>query len=104
MNNEPSSRLLGPTANEYVCPVNQTPLAHPGGVPEGVRPFRLYWSYASFIPLIHLLALLACVPWLFSWTGVILVFVGHYFFGMLGITLGYHRLLTHRGFTCSKMV
>jgi stearoyl-CoA desaturase (delta-9 desaturase) len=48
------------------------------------------------------LCLLALLPWLFSWTGVVLVFVGHHVFGMLGITLGYHRLLTHRGFTCPK--
>jgi stearoyl-CoA desaturase (delta-9 desaturase) len=74
--------------------------SHPGTVPEGVRPIRPLWSYASFIPLVHLLALLACVPWLFSWTGVVLVFAGHYFFGLLGMTLCYHRLLTHRGFSC----
>lgn len=72
------------------------------GLPEGVRPIRPLWPYLIGIPLIHLLALLAVLPWLFSWTGVALVFVGHHVFGMLGITLGYHRLLTHRGFTCSK--
>ena len=71
-------------------------------VPEGVRPYRPVWVYVVGIPLIHLLCLLAFVPWLFSWTGVILVFVGHHVFGMLGISLGYHRLLTHRGFTCPK--
>ena len=38
----------------------------------------------------------------FSWTGVVLFVGGHYFFGMSGMTLGYHRLLTHRGFTCPK--
>jgi len=75
---------------------------HSGTVPDGVRPFRPLWGYASFIPLIHLLAMLALVPWLFSWTGVVLVFAGHYCFGMLGLTLGYHRLLTHRGFACPK--
>lgn len=31
-----------------------------------------------------------------------MAFVGHFFFGLLGMTLGYHRLLTHRGFTCPR--
>jgi len=48
------------------------------------------------------MALLACLPWLFSITGVVLCIGGHFFFGMLGMTIGYHRLLTHRGFTCPK--
>ena len=60
------------------------------------------WGYVTVIAAIHLLSLLALVPWLFSWTGLVLFIAGHYFFGMLGMTLGYHRLLTHRGFTCPK--
>jgi stearoyl-CoA desaturase (delta-9 desaturase) len=48
----------------------------------------------------HMLALLACVPWLFSWSGVAWVAGGLYLFGTLGINIGYHRLLTHRGFSC----
>ncbi len=31
-----------------------------------------------------------------------LVFIGNYLFCSLGIGAGYHRLLTHRGFACSK--
>src|SRR5438128_1641368 len=70
--------------------------------PEGTRPVRLLTGYAISIVAIHLLSLLVLVPWLFSWTGVVLFVAGHYVFGMLGMTLGYHRLLTHRGFTCPK--
>lgn len=70
--------------------------------PEGVSPPRPLLGYAIGIPVIHLLALLAFVPWLFSWTGLVLAIAGHFFFGMLGMTLCYHRLLTHRGFTCPK--
>ena len=50
----------------------------------------------------HLLALLAFVPWLFSWSGVVLAVGGIYVFGTLGINIGYHRLLTHRGFACPR--
>ena len=52
--------------------------------------------------MIHLASLLAFVPWFFSWTGVVLVFIGHHLFGMLGINLCYHRLLTHRGLVLPK--
>jgi stearoyl-CoA desaturase (delta-9 desaturase) len=48
----------------------------------------------------HLLALLACVPWLFSWSGLAWAVAGLYLFGTLGINIGYHRLLTHRSFAC----
>jgi fatty-acid desaturase len=50
--------------------------------------------------VIHALALLALFPWFFSWTGVVLFLVGIYVFGLLGINLGFHRLLTHRGLSC----
>lgn len=50
----------------------------------------------------HLLAMLALWPWLFSWTGVASVIIGHHLFGLLGMTVGYHRLLTHRSFQCPR--
>jgi fatty-acid desaturase len=49
---------------------------------------------------IHLIAVLAAFPWFFSWTGVALFAVGILLFGVLGINLCYHRLLTHRSLTC----
>lgn len=71
-------------------------------VPEAAQPPRIIWSYVAAIAIVHVIALFAVVPWLFSWTGLVLAIAGHYFFGMLGMTLGYHRLLTHRGFTCPQ--
>ena len=62
-----------------------------------VAPLQIRWKYAIGIPLLHLLACLAVVPWFFSWTGVACALFGLYFFGTLGINLCYHRLLTHRG-------
>jgi stearoyl-CoA desaturase (delta-9 desaturase) len=63
---------------------------------------RIDWSYAGGIAALHLLALLAFVPWLFSWTGVLLVPIGMYTFGTLGINVGLHRLLTHRSLACPR--
>jgi fatty-acid desaturase len=50
----------------------------------------------------HVLCLLAFVPYFFSWSGLVLAIAGHFVFGMMGIVIGYHRLLTHRGFKCPK--
>ncbi|MEM9187021.1 MAG: fatty acid desaturase [Planctomycetota bacterium] len=58
---------------------------------------EINWIYAGGFLTIHALSLFALVPWLFSWSGVVLWFGGLYFFGVFGINLGYHRLLTHRG-------
>ena len=66
-------------------------------VPVPVKPYQVNWLYAGTIGLVHLLALLALIPYCFSWTGVIVMLIGVHVFGQ-GITIGYHRLLTHRSF------
>lgn len=68
--------------------------------PEAVKPIRVVWSYAIVLLVVHAVAALAVWPYLFTWSGLVLAVLGHFTFGMLGITVGYHRLLTHRGFTC----
>lgn len=60
------------------------------------------WDYVFVIGLLHVLSLLVLVPWLFSWSGVALWIAGQLVFGTLGMTVGYHRLLTHKSFACSK--
>ena len=66
------------------------------------RTWHIKWRYASPIILVHLIALTACLPWFFSWTGVLLAAFGCYVFGGLGMNVGYHRLLTHRSFSCPR--
>ena len=71
-------------------------------LPAAVSVRRIAWLSAFWVVFYHLVALLALLPWLFSWTGVILAILGDYFIGVLGINVCYHRLLTHRGFRCPK--
>jgi len=71
-------------------------------LPAAVDLRRIVWSYAGTVGLYHLVALLAVMPWFFSWTGFALAFLGIHVFGGLGINLCYHRLLTHRGLACPK--
>jgi fatty-acid desaturase len=69
-------------------------------LPGTVKVRTIAGLYTGGVIAYHLLALLACWPWLFSWTGLLLAGFGCYVFGTLGINLCFHRLLTHRGFCC----
>ncbi|MFK8114939.1 MAG: acyl-CoA desaturase [Rubripirellula sp.] len=71
--------------------------------PAGVTSdSRVLWEYLLPVIAFHLLIPLAFLPYLFSWWGVVWLFVGNYLFTSLGIGAGYHRLLTHRGFKCPR--
>ncbi len=60
------------------------------------------WAVIIFMAIIHAGALLAFVPATFSWTAVGLAIFLHWVTGGLGITLGWHRLVTHRSFQTPK--
>ncbi len=70
--------------------------------PEQVDTNAIMWSYLVPVAVFHLLIPLAFFTYLFSWWGVLFLFVGNYIFTSIGIGAGYHRLLTHKGFTCPK--
>jgi fatty-acid desaturase len=55
-----------------------------------------------FIVLFHLGALAAL--FVFTWQGLIWALALWWMTGSLGIGMGYHRLLTHRGYKCPKLV
>src|SRR5436853_323164 len=71
-------------------------------LPETAQPVQFDWGYLFSILGIHVLSVGVCLPWLFSWTGVVVFLLGLPFYGMLGITLCYHRALTHQGLTLAK--
>jgi fatty-acid desaturase len=64
--------------------------------------YTVNWGTGAFLIIAHLGAIAALFFW--SWpaviTGVVLYWVG----GSLGIGMGYHRLLTHRGYKVPKVV
>ena len=63
---------------------------------------EMKWPTLIAIGLIHLGVLLA--PWTFSWKALILSIFLYWLTGCLGITLGYHRLFTHRSFKSPSIV
>ncbi len=85
------------------CPTQAKPARYKPNTqltrPVATNPVRIYWPYAINMAVLHLLALLAFVPWFFSWTGVVLCVLGLYVYGTLGINLCFHRMLTHRSLT-----
>lgn len=55
---------------------------------------------ASWFIFVHLLALFA--PFTFTWDAFWIAFVGYVVTGMLGVTLSYHRLLSHHSLELPK--
>lgn len=62
---------------------------------ERKRLDNLSWWAIGWLSIAHLVCLAA--PFTFTWTGLAVMIVLHWFTGSLGICLGYHRLLTHTG-------
>jgi fatty-acid desaturase len=91
-----SLRYLAPNADRRPDARRRLPL------PRAVDPRQISWRGATLGAVYHTAALLALVPWFFSWIGVVVCVASIVVFGQFGIAIGYHRLLTHRGFTCPK--
>lgn len=65
---------------------------------EQPTKIKLAWAPILWIGMLHVGALLAFVPAYFTWGALLTCIIGHWVTGGLGITLTYHRLLTHRSF------
>ncbi|MEG3436038.1 acyl-CoA desaturase [Pannus brasiliensis CCIBt3594] len=60
------------------------------------------WVTLIYMAFIHLVALLALLPGNFSWNAVGVAFILYWVTGGFGITLGFHRLVSHRSFQTPK--
>ncbi len=69
--------------------------------PANLKPA---WKTIFFMALVHLGALCAFIPGTFSWSGLAVAAVLFWATGGLGITLGWHRLLTHRSFQVPRVL
>ncbi|MEZ5346446.1 MAG: fatty acid desaturase [Pyrinomonadaceae bacterium] len=67
-----------------------------------VRSRKIQTHTIFFVSLFHILSIWALFT--FSWTNALAALVTWWIAGSLGIGLGYHRLLTHRGFKVPKFV
>src|SRR5256885_13550677 len=70
---------------------------------ESIKSRRgINWITAVFMVLFHIGALAAIFFW--SWKALIITLILFWVAGSLGIGMGYHRLLTHRGYTVPKVL
>jgi fatty-acid desaturase len=70
------------------------------GKPHTARRNNVNWEAVIWLSAAHLGMLAA--PWTFSWSGLALLVVLHWVCGCIGITLGFHRLLTHGSFNTPR--
>jgi sn-1 stearoyl-lipid 9-desaturase len=63
---------------------------------------RPSWLVIAFMVAMHIGALFALLPSNFSWAAIGLALFLHWVTGGLGITLGWHRLVSHRSFQTPK--
>ena len=73
------------------------------GTPGGggpVHPGRqgINWATLGFMAAIHGLAVIALLPQFWSWQAIVTFLVLYWITACLGVTIGYHRLLSHRSF------
>ncbi|MCB9228399.1 MAG: fatty acid desaturase [Deltaproteobacteria bacterium] len=60
------------------------------------------WFIISWMLIVHVLALLA--PFWFTWSGFYLFLLMYFLTACIGITLGFHRLLSHRSFKAHPVI
>ena len=65
---------------------------------------QFQWFYTIVFVILHLLAALAIMPIFFRWSAVAVFLAMCWVTGAWGVTLCYHRLLTHRSFATYKWV
>lgn len=66
------------------------------------RKQPIEWFYAIVTVVTHLGCLIA--PFYFTYSGLLIALVLYFVTGCLGITLGYHRLLTHNSFSTFPII
>ena len=67
---------------------------------EPSRSGKYNWNTIFFVATFHLAALAAFFT--FSWQNLAAALIIWWFANSWGVGIGYHRLLSHRGFTTSK--
>ena len=99
---QPSKQRLPEMAtkdNESVPEV----LPHPQQAPLASRfPDGINWVTAIWMTVMHVGAIAAL--WFVTWQAIVVFLVLHWVTACLGITLGYHRLLTHGSFIVARPV
>ena len=65
---------------------------------------HLEWFYLIVFIILHILTLVAFLPSFVHWSSLVVFVAMAWIAGGFGVTLGYHRLLTHRSFTTYRPI
>ena len=63
---------------------------------------KLKWETIIFMVVVHALGLVALLPQFWSWGSVLTLLILYWVTACLGVTIGYHRLLSHRSFSVPR--
>ena len=63
---------------------------------------NINWGNSTFLVISHLAAIASLFFW--QWSAVITAIILYWVAGSLGIGMGFHRLITHRGYKVPKLV
>ena len=66
------------------------------------RNRKISWSVVGYVTIIHIGAAFAFLPAMFSWSALGTAIVLHIFSGCFGLSIGLHRLVTHRTISVPK--
>ena len=66
------------------------------------KSLPVHWGNTVFLLVTHVAAVVALFFW--SWPAIIAAVILYWIAGSLGIGMGFHRLLTHRGYRVPKIV
>jgi len=91
-----ASTPVSQAADDQVMGHQAQPVSKPAER-RGLRLHKLDWPVVIGIALLHLGCIAA--PFYFSWSGLAVSFFFAFLSGPLGVTLCFHRMLTHRSFT-----
>lgn len=64
---------------------------------------KFHWGNFLWISAVHIIAFSTCWYY-FTWQAFILFVFLFYMVGMVGITFGFHRLLSHKGFKTNRFI
>lgn len=90
-----NSRVATPEASALVAPLPGAPRRLRDRFRNGISVPVVFWVLVTHVGAI-------AAFWHFSWSGLMIVGVLHFVSACLGVTLGYHRLLTHGSFVVAR--
>ena len=90
--------LRKPVAGDKAMAASSKLQGYLSTIGDNPERFRKRWGTILFMAIIHALTIVALMPRFWSLPAVASLLILYWLTACLGVTLGYHRLLSHRSF------